>query len=327
MLSPLASDKYYNTPWIKQVMDLFGTIPISEITSWDNTDEVKQSFEKVTEALSHNRNILLYPSWQIYKQWFESIVWKQSVYNIVKLMPDNTKVLWIQDRWLWGSSFSMAWDNGKSGLFYLLFRGIWVILANFIFFVPKRHVTLDIHDITTEINVQKNKTLNEFNLYLENFYNIIQDTNNTPTFYKEKITYVPYYFYKDTVKNRPTPKLITGSLEDLGTITHHDISKIDIEIQENIITKISIIKEINSSSITPTSNLILDLYFDSLDLAEIKSYIQSYFTSASNPPINDLKSVWDLCIMAVWLSKNVEALKPCKWTPSDSNQKLYSKIS
>ena len=60
-------------------------------------------------------------------------------------------------------------------------------------------------------------------------------------------------------------------------------------------------------------DLILDLYFDSLDLAEIKSYIQANFSWASNPPITDLKSVWDLIIMAVWLSDNIEELKECDW--------------
>jgi hypothetical protein len=38
-------------------------------------------------------------------------------------------------------------------------------------------------------------------------------------------------------------------------------------------------------------NIITDLYFDSLDAAEIKSFIQIHFPTASNPPITELKTV------------------------------------
>jgi hypothetical protein len=57
----------------------------------------------------------------------------------------------------------------------------------------------------------------------------------------------------------------------------------------------------------------MDLFFDSLDLAEIKSYIQANFPWASNPPINDLKTVADLYMMADWKSENQEKLKECNW--------------
>jgi hypothetical protein len=40
-----------------------------------------------------------------------------------------------------------------------------------IFFIPKRKVTLEIQDITDQINLYKNMSLNEFNGFLENFYN------------------------------------------------------------------------------------------------------------------------------------------------------------
>ena len=68
----------------------------------------------------------------------------------MKSLPVNTKILTLKDRGLWGSIWSMAWDNGTTtfGKAYLL--SIWYVFANLIFFVPKRDVTLTLFDITEE---------------------------------------------------------------------------------------------------------------------------------------------------------------------------------
>lgn len=310
-VSPLASDKYYNTQGFKQIMDLFWTIPIWEISAWASSQEVKNSFNKVIDWLKSGKNILIYPSWQIYRQGFESIVWKQSVYNIAKMMPENAKVIWIKDFWLWGSMFSMWWDNWKTWLFSLLWKWIWIIVANLIFFVPKRKVSLEIEDITEQINLYKGMSLNEFNKYLENFYNSelpLVDWVNL-----EELNYIKHYFYYNNVKNRTEPEVISWSITELNTSKDHDLSGISEDIKKTINKKIAEIKEISPDNINDKSNLVLELYFDSLDMAEIKSFVQSNFKGTSNPPINDLKTTWDLYIMAVWKSDNVEELKPCDW--------------
>jgi hypothetical protein len=68
------------------------------------------------------------------------------------------------------------------------------------------------------------------------------------------------------------------------------------------------------------------LFFDSLDLAEIKSFVQANFPASSNPPIWDLKTVWDLIIMAVWKSENVEEMKKCDWKEFRQKWDLREKI-
>lgn len=321
-VSPLASDKYYNKVWLKQVMDLFGTIPIWEMSAWANAEEVKKTFWKVIEWLKEWKNILIYPSGQIYRQGFESIVWKQSVYNVVKMMPENTRIIWIKDRWLWWSMFSMSWDNMKTWLFPSLFKWIRIIIANLIFFIPKRKVSLDIIDITEQLNTYKDMSLNEFNKYLENFYN----TDKKGEKFEEKLNYIKHYFYYDDVKDRVEPEMIDWSLKELNDIKNHDLSQIDPEIKEKIISKVAEIKEISKDKVLEDSKLIIDLYFDSLDLAETKSFVQANFPWTSNPPINDLKSVWDLLIMAVWQSENVEKLKECNWWESIWENNLIEKL-
>lgn len=302
-ISPVASEKYYNKPGIKQVMQLIGTVPIWEMNAGADADDVKKVFAKLVEALKTGKNILIYPSGQIYRQWYESIVGKQAVYNICKLMPENTKVIAIRNKWLWGSMWSMAWHNGDTGFFQLLIRSIWIILANMIFFVPKRKVNIEIIDITEQINTYKNMSLNEFNKYLENFYN--QE--------EEKLKFLKHYFYYDDVKNKREPEVIKGSIKELESTKKHDLSEVSEEVKKIIIEKIADMKQINKSLIKDNSKLILDLYFDSLDAAELKSFVQSKFSESSNPPITDLKTVWDIYIMAIGASELEEALKEANW--------------
>lgn len=315
-ISPLASEKYYNKPVMKQIMDLFWTVPIWEVSSWANPEEVKKSFWKIIEALKNGKNILIYPSGQIYRQWYESIKWKQSVYNIVSLMPENTKVIWVRTRWLWWSLWSMAWDNWETWFWSSYWKSIFYGLANLLFFVPKREVSIKIEDITPKIKTYKKLSLNEFNTYLEHFFN--HD-------WEEKINYIKHFFYYDDVKNKKAPEVISWSEKELNMTKVYDLSKIDEDLKNKIIEKISIIKDMKEKEkIKDNSNLVLDLYFDSLDLAEIKSYIQANFSGSSNPPITDLRTIADLYMMAIWKSENVEELKKCDWNNEDNKYKKAS---
>lgn len=313
-ISPVASEKYYNTPVLKQAMQIFGTVPIGDMSAWASLDEVLKVFEKVVDAMKWGKNILIYPSGQIYRQWYESIKGKQSVYQIVQHLPENTKVLWIKTRGLWWSIWSRAWDNSETGFWKAYLKCIWYVFANLVFFVPKRKVSISIEDISSEVQKRKTDDLNNFNEFLENFLN-----NENGKRYEEPIEYLKHYFYFDDVKDRKAPELISGSEMDLQSSQDIDTSSIDESVKEKILEKVSLIKEIDAWTIATDSNLVLDLYFDSLDLAEVKGYIQSAFSWASNPPLTSLKSVWDLYIMASWLSRDEEPLQESRWgNPKES---------
>jgi len=303
-LSPLASKKYYDKAWFKQIMKLFDTIPIEDLQEWGNKEQIQKALDDVVKWLENNKHILLYPSGQIYRQCFEVIRWKQLAYNVSKLMPENTTIYWLKTKWLWWSMYSTVWDNNETSFWKLILLWIWFIFVNLLFFLPKRQINIEIIDITNEINTYKNMTLNEFNWFLENFYN-----KN----WEEKVNFIKHYFYHDDVKDKKEPEIITWSLKDLGNTKKLDLSNISEKIKKSILAKIAEQKEISVDNVDENKNLILDLYFDSLDMAEVKSFIQANFPWASNPPITDLKTVWDLLIMAVGKSENIEELKKCEW--------------
>lgn len=318
-LSPLASEKYYNLPGLNQVMKMAWTVPIWEMTAWASIEEVKKVFSKIVDWLKEWKNILIYPSGQIYRQNFESIKWKQSTYYIVNNMPANTKVLLLRQRWLWWSMRSKAWDNWKTTFSKAYIKWILYTFANLIFFVPKRNVNIEIFDYTDEINKIKTNNLNEFNQFLEDFY------NKEPA---EELRFIKHYFYYNDVNNRKEPDIIDWSLKELSKTNIYDLKEIPLEVKNKIIEKVVLIKGIDKSSVSDDSKLVLDLFFDSLDTAEIKSYVQANFPWASNPPITDLKTIADLYVMAVGKSASVEKLKDCDWGRVSSSLSLLSeKIS
>jgi len=111
---------------------------------------------------------------------------------------------------------------------------------------------------------------------------------------------VQNYFYYDNVKSRELPKHIRNSIESFQNHKEYDVSKFPQEDIDKIIGFVRDVKELGKEEkISISSNLILELYFDSLDMAELKNLILNAYPKASNTPLNELKTVADLVAMAL----------------------------
>ena len=185
------------------------------------------------------------------------------------------------------------------------------------FFVPKRNVEIEIKDSTTLLHKVEKKWIDAFNQELEKIYN---------SKWEEKVTYISGLWWYNTVKNRKAPDVIKWSIKDLQKTTFSS----NVEISEKVVDEIvSIIKKIKSEyswKFDLNTNLILDCFFDSLDMAELKSTVQSLFPDSSNPPLLDLKTVWDVAMMAIWKSVTNEELKPCDWNETKDARVIYSHV-
>lgn len=299
-LSPVVSETYYNIPILKVFFQLLWAIPMWDIQRWTGKKEdIDRAFEWLKRWISQQKNILLYPSGQLYSQWYEVIKWKKTSFYLTQNIPKNVEILVVRTTWLWWSMWSKAWNGNTPNFVKTFISAIFFIFANFIFFLPKRKVQIEIQNYT---KILKNTSdIHQFNQILEDYYN----QNG-----EEKITYKKHFFYYNDIWDKTPPK-ISGSLE-INTFTFNE-KMIPEAVKEKIFSKISEIKNISTKTLTFDNHLILDLYFDSLDIAEIKSYIQIQYPTSSNPPITELKTIWDLCLMAVWKSHITENLKPCNW--------------
>ena len=317
-LSPVVTESYYKIPVFKRIFNSVWAIPVPDLTTdrtnFLNTDLIVWN---IINALKDNRNILLYPQWALARQWFQSIVGKKTAFYATQQAPKNTKILTVSIHWLWWSRSSRAWDGKSPNVFLFILKAIWFIILNLFIFVPKRKVEIEIKDSTTLLQKINKKWVDTFNQELEKIYNAK---------WEEKLNYLSGLCWYNTIRNHKEPEKIEWSIKDLQRTTF----SWDTDIPEDVIKKITtIIKKIKpeySGKITTDTNLILDCFFDSLDMAELKSSVQSIYPNSSNPPLLDLKTVWDVAMMAMWKSLSDEELKPCDWKVSKDSKVVYAHL-
>ena len=317
-LSPVVTEDYYNVPVLKWVFKSIWAIPIPDLT-WDKSKELDTwaIVKKVVDALKDGNNILLYPQWALARQGFQSIVWKKTAYYITKEAPKDTKILTVSIRWLWWSRSSWAWTGKAPNLLLFALKGIWFTILNLFFFVPKRKVEIEITDSTQNLHKIEKKWLDVFNQELEKIYNAK---------WEEKLNYLTWLCWYNTTKHHKEPERIIWSIADLKKTAFSG----NVDVPDDVLKKVTaIIKKIKpdySWKITLDTNLILDCFFDSLDMAELKSSVQSLFTNSSNPPLLDLKTVGDVAMMALWKSASNEELKPCEWKVDKDSKIVYAHL-
>jgi len=169
---PITTETYFKIPVLKQTLHFINAVPVSDLTAGSRDTQVLQKIlDNVNKTINNNKSVLLYPSGQIAEQGFEKIKNKKSAWTVVSDLPCNTKIIGVRISGLWGSMWSKA-NTGKSPDFFkTLLKGIFIVFANFIFFVPKRRVSIEFCDITLEAKQRAKKGRIVFNNFLEEFYN------------------------------------------------------------------------------------------------------------------------------------------------------------
>ena len=304
ILSPVMTESYFHTPGLGGIIRALRTVPVGDIAAWGTIEDVKRAFSGIESAMKNQQNILIYPSGHIYVQPFEHIVGKKMAYEIVKMLEWDTRIIVVRTKWLWGSMWGKSYTWTSPALTGVILRSIWYIIANFIFFIPKRDVSIECVDMTDTLRSWQSEWLDIFNQKLQDYYN---EWGN------EACRFIPHYFYHNDIKNKTEPEKISGSIAELSARSSIDQSDIPSDVLELVRSKVAEIKKIDVKNIKFESNLILDLHADSLDMAEMKSSIQSLFSTASNPPIALIKTVWDLAAMAIWKLEGEEKLLPVRF--------------
>ena len=276
-------------------------VPVSDLSTGSrDLNVLKSIFENVDNALKKGENVLLYPSGQIAGQGYEKIFNKQSAWTVVKNLPENAQVIGVRIHGLWGSMWSRAWIGKSPDFFPTFLKGIFYIIANLIFFIPKRKVTIELFDITKEAKDNANETRSAFNNFLENFYN-----NHG----EERVLFLKHFFYLPQSK-RKLPEKIAGSADELKSNTPYVESDIPAEVFQKVSDILVREANLTRNQIKITSNLTLDLNIDSLMLVTVVTSIEQEFGVVSQLESTLIKTVEDLCRMALGYDVIDEILKP-----------------
>lgn len=309
-LRPVATSRFAENRWLAPIFRLMGTIAVEELSEKkadtpQRVESINSALEALHSALTAGDSVLLYPSGQLAGQGSEYLGGKKSAYLAVQQLPEQTKILLVRTRGLRGSMWSNAWTGDSPSFAGGLVKGMWYFLANFLLFLPKRKLEFDFMEQTEELKLAAEQGLEHFNQTLEAFYNAKGE---------EKLNYVPHYFYYNDVKEKQLPAVVKHSLASLQQVKSYNPSDFPEELIETLKSELRRIKNLTTQDpIERETHLILDLYLDSLDMAELKNLILSRYPQASNTPILELKTLADLVAMAAGKSKSEASdFPPCE---------------
>ena len=296
---PLGDERQVGQPLIRTLARLIGTISIPDLRREGRTAEggVREALERVAGVLRSGGNVLLYPAGGLTRTGRERLGGNRGVYSLRGLVPDVRLVL-VRTTGLWGSSFS--WARGTAPeILKGLGRGMFKLLLNGIFFMPRRRVRIVVSE--PELPGQAEGTLNEA---LEAFYNADM----------KPALAVPYHFLLgSTPKELPAPAAQTPDGAALA-----DVPKAIREKVEGILREESGVEVLED-----TATLAADLGIDSLSLINVSVRLEE----VSGQPIERLEALRTVgdCILAAagLLGAAGEAAEPpAAWFPTGEARTL-----
>ena len=270
---PLADEQQTSHPLFRWLMAQLRAIRIPDLNT--NGQQVREQvfagIEEIVAALKQGDSVLLYPSGRISRGNLEQIGGNSGAATVVHGVPEARIVL-VRLRGLWGSRFSRA--QGIPSLLKDIGRLTLAVLANGIFFMPRRRVEIDF--IEPDDFPARNADKQTINRYLEDFYNRAPDRH----------TEVPLYWWQGYEP--------TFHEERRTEFADTDTGKIPAATRTLVIDKLRELAGVQE--LAESDSLAADLGLDSLVLAEFGAWLQQEFGVAADN-LEALKTVAD-CILA-----------------------------
>jgi len=132
------------SPGINWITKQFGAKPLPDLAKYGEScrPEVERVIRECAEDLAQGRNILLYPGGHLMRSRLEDLGGNSAVETILAAAP-GARVVLVRTRGLWGSRFSRAAGHSPDFM-RVLARQALDILASFVFFCPRRDVTVEL---------------------------------------------------------------------------------------------------------------------------------------------------------------------------------------
>jgi len=131
---------------IRRLAKMFGAKPLPDIARYGEgcRPEVERVIRECGEDLARGRNILLYPAGHLMRSRFEEVGGTSAVETILAAAP-GARVVLVRTRGLWGSRFSRA-AGPSPDLLKVVRSQLFNLLASFVFFCPRRDVTVELSE-------------------------------------------------------------------------------------------------------------------------------------------------------------------------------------
>lgn len=282
-IRPMIVEYMYYYPLVNSLMRFMKALPIPDFDVTSNTLKRKNSEKVIADVIKNLKkkdNFLIYPAGRTKLTSYEMIGGASGVHKILSATPEANVVL-VRIKGLWGSKFSRAQTGTKPLMFPTIWWGIKQVFKNLIFFIPKRHITIEFEPAPADFPFEGSRL--EINQYLEKWFNkpdgLSPQVGSTPG---DSLVLVPYKFW-----NREPPKVFAIPETKRRKI---DLSKVPQGIQEKVIAKIAVMTDKVPSTIQPEMSLSNDLGMDSLDGSELAIFLHEQFDIAY-VPVTELTTV------------------------------------
>lgn len=289
-IRPMIVEYMYYLPVVNSVMRFLNALPVPNFHSASNSVKRKrndQVFESVIEGLKRKENFLIYPAGKVKHSAKETVGGASGVQRVLQDSPDANIVL-VRTKGLWGSSFSRAIAAVPPSMPQAVMMGLKVILKNLFFFTPRRTVTISFLPAPDDVPRQAGRM--ELNKYFEQWYNLPDGLTQTKEpFPGDSLVLVSYSMWGESYLPLHIPLQIESSTAAAKGIPP--------EVEEKVRAKLVEMVGNGQEKILPEMSLTADLGFDSLDQAELLSFLQNEF-DVEGVPVNELTTVHKLMALA-----------------------------
>lgn len=299
---PLSEAAQVDKPVIRTLMRPINPILLPTVgrDGANNREQVHAAIDTVVASLRQGDNILFYPAGRLTRNGREELAGKSGVEYIVRQIPDLQVVL-VRTSGLWGSSFSRA--AGTPTLLKRLRSYLLSLVANGLFFLPKREVTVEFAN-DRQLTTLPDRTA--INNYLESHYNIGPVTR----------TEVPLFRWQERTTKRYSENADCQKAVSTDTISS--------SIRGQVTQKIA---ELSGFHVTDDQHLANDLGLDSLSVMELSSWLEQEFGHLIHDPAA-LQTVADCILAADGQLLNQEATDmtppPSTWfTPRETESATF----
>ncbi len=269
----LADSDQVDRFFIRRVTRSLGVIPMDTLAKRAGTAEATaEAISQCADVVNRGGNLVLYPAGHLARSSQEELGANSGVSSLLAQTPDARVVL-IRTRGLWGSCFGYG-PGEQLNVPRVIKRAIWQVLVSFVFFLPRRKVTLE---CVEPDDLPRDADKSDLNAYLESFYNATPNPNR----------FVPYTLWqRGDRRELPEPKRQTakGDLSAVPPGTRQLVTEYFTE-------------HTDATSIDDATELARDLGMDSLAFMELAAWLQDEFGSAPSD-LDAFRTVGDVMLVA-----------------------------
>jgi long-chain-fatty-acid--[acyl-carrier-protein] ligase len=298
---PLLFEGNFRTPLLRFVMRLLDAlrVPDLEQASEEARRRASQAIDDIKQALRNGQNIILWPAGRVEHAGVERLGAARTLSEVLRDVPEAKMVL-ARTRGLWGSRFSWGWSGEQPPFLTRLLQGAGYILANLIFFAPRRKVDITLEYIErSRLPGVEREILNP---WLEKWYNV-----DAP----EKPTFVPIHFLFGP-RTHEFSELQAEEEIDLGKLPAQTRQAVDEMVSEKLHRTFA------PGELKPDT-LLEQLGMDSLDRMELSLSVERRFGFTGDVVPAGMGQLYALA--AGLLPRKPPKPPPADWFPSHTDDR------